>query len=1145
VRTRRASRASRSGSEGNRGKRAKPLLASRRMFLRSLQIRGFKSFADRTTLEFAPGTSVIVGPNGSGKSNLVDAIAWVLGEQGPRALRGAQMADVIFAGSPGRPGLGMAEVHLVIDNSAGLIPVDASEIEVARVVYRSGESQYLIGGEPCRLLDIQELLSDTGIGRELHTVVGQGNLEDVLVARPEERRGFIEEAAGIAKHRRRKERAQRKLASLEQDLLRLQDVMSELKRQLRPLKQQADAAAKHEAYSTEAEELSLRVAAARLRALYSDREAGRPDWEEGQVRRRESEERMAELDARLGELSGRLGPAERAAESAEREEAEAVRARSAAEASLREAVRAEAEARARVASDEGRTGRLFVMEEDLRESERHLEGLATLMEQRTEELAQAEAAFSEAERARHEAEEERRHAREVAVSRRAELRSLRSSLEFSEAERARLLKGLEEVRGREAEAQRERDGLEAEIERLDSEETPQATRQERLAREDEVLAREVAELEDRHRALDARREALEARRHAVADSPGRRFLRRAGSRGIGRLGDLIEVKLGMEKAVAAALGPLADAVVYDDQARAVADAPEAAGATLAVAGTAPNDFVIPGERRLISVLRADRRIVGAVEAALRHTYLAADRNEALEKHRRHPGASFVTEDGVLVGPAVVRTAPTPSEDELKVRREEVAVERDFRRARRELDGLRTRLVEVRADRAEVEGSLRRADGLITSAADRMARVDGDLSALRRERELLEERMAGVERTVESSSVSLGEVPEEPERGEELPPVPEPPIDLRAVVVSLRRERRRLAQSVAGRRTDVERLRSRDPQRVAAELDEATTTRERLEAELRDTESRAADASTLREEAAGALAEVRAAEGEANRAWRQTAARLQELRDRYEDAEQARREVERRIDEAERVLREGHGSDPSEAVGSLSEDDTLEALQRRSDLVARRMALLGRVNLVAADEFKALQERHDFLKREIDDVRAARRDLNEVVGEVDRKIEEIFGAAYADVAGQFSSLFGELFPGGEGKLELTDPGDMLATGIEIVARPGRKRVKRLSLLSGGERALAALAFLFAIFRARPSPFYLLDEVEAALDDVNLHRFIELIKGFAATSQVLLVTHQKRTMEAADILYGVSMGRDGASSVIAQRVEEAVSQPARSG
>src|SRR5437588_5219284 len=251
------------------------------MFLRSLTLRGFKSFAEKTTLEFAPGTSVIVGPNGSGKSNLVDAISWVLGEQGPRALRGGAMADVIFAGSPSRPGLGMADVHLVIDNSAGIIPVPLAELEISRAIFRSGESEYRIGGQVCRLLDIQELLSETGIGRALHTVVGQGQLEDALIARPEERRQYVEEAAGIAKHRRRKERAQRKLAGLETDLLRLQDVLAELRRQLRPLKQQAEMAARHERLSSEAEELAWRLAAARLRNLYAERTRRSGGWEEG------------------------------------------------------------------------------------------------------------------------------------------------------------------------------------------------------------------------------------------------------------------------------------------------------------------------------------------------------------------------------------------------------------------------------------------------------------------------------------------------------------------------------------------------------------------------------------------------------------------------------------------------------------------------------------------------------------------------------------------------------------------------------------------------------------------------------------------------------------------------------------------------
>jgi chromosome segregation protein len=1111
------------------------------MFLRSLAIRGFKSFADKTVLEFAPGVSVIVGPNGSGKSNLVDAIAWVLGEQGPRALRGSQMADVIFAGSPGRPALGMAEVTLVIDNEAGLIPVPESEIEVGRLVYRSGESQYLVGGRTARLMDIQELLSDTGIGRALHTVVGQGQLEDVLVARPEERRQFIEEAAGIAKHRRRKERAQRKLLGLDQDLLRLQDVIAELKRRLRPLKQQAEAATKYEGLQSEAQGLAWRLAAARLRELYRERDTGQPVWEEGQARRSEAEERLRSLDAEIAALSERLAQAERSLSQAEASEAEAARIRITAEAALREAVRTEGEARARLAEEAGRAGRLFAVEEDTRTLTGQLRETTAALEQKEVELGEAEGAFGEADRRRRDAEEARRDARERAFERRAELVSLRRSLEISRSEQERLTTVLGEVRRRQDEVQLERDDLEEEVERLDARSTPGADRLARLQREGERFQAEVQELERRERGLDARRQAIDARRGALAETPGRRFLKKREGRAEGLLSELVRVDAGHEKAVAAALGPLADAVVYADHADAVADASDAPGATFLVADADRNrGFVLPGERTLLSVVHPDPRAAAAVAAALRHVYLATDRAEALRKHRRHPGAAFVTPEGVLVGPAVVRTAPAPSEEDLTLRREEVAVDRELAKVSRELSDKRQALARLNAERASVEEALRRADALITAAADRMARMDADLAALRRERQVLEDRLGGVQEHVGSAAAAIGEGPErhDSEQALELPPVPEPPIALGVEVESLRRDLRRLEERLAGRQAEVRRLRDGDPEVLRTEAERATNAMEEAEAELRDGETRAAAATARREEAALTITEIRAGEAEANRAWRAAAALLQRLRDDYEEQEQIRRDVDRRISEAERVLREGHGQEPAEAVAVLDPEETVASLQKRSDLVARRMTLLGRVNLVASDEYRDLQERHDFMQREIDDVKAARRDLQEVIREVDRKVVEIFDTAFADVAGEFAALFSDLFPGGEGKLRLTDPDHLLTTGVEIEARPGRKRVKRLSLLSGGERALTALGFLFAIFRARPSPFYLLDEVEAALDDINLHRFLELIKGFAATSQVILVTHQKRTMEAADVLYGVSMGKDGATRVIAQRVADAV-------
>lgn len=989
------------------------------MFLRSLRVRGFKSFADRTALEFAPGISVIVGPNGSGKSNLVDAIAWVLGEQGPRALRGGQMADVIFAGSPGRHRVGTAEVTLVIDNEAGLIPVPDSEIEVGRVVYRSGESQYLIGGRSCRLMDIQELLSDTGIGRALHTVVGQGQLEDVLIARPEERRQFIEEAAGIAKHRRRKERAQRKLASLDQDMLRLNDVMAELKRRLRPLKQQAEAAGKYERLATEAEQLAARLAAARLRDLYALRDSRQPQWEEGRGKRAEAESRLQSLDTEIASLSEQLQAAEARFTEAEAHEVEATEARSAAEAVLREAVRAEAEAGAGLAAGK------------------------------------------------------------------AEARAVLGS--GSAVDLDRVVAALAEIRGREEEVGRRREAIEEEIERLDARSSPHADGLEQVTGELERLREETFGLERQERLLEGRGEALAARRKAMAETPGQRLLLGGGGRAIGLLSELIEVESGMERAVAAALGPLSDAVVYADQGDAVEKAAEIAGATMVVGGGASKGFVLPGERTVASVVRADPRAEGAIAAALRHVYLAKDRREALEKHRRHPAASFVTPEGVLVGPSIVRSAPSPTEDERSAQREESAIERELAGVRGALGERREAVDGAEAKRASVQEELRRADAELTATADRLARTDAELAALGREREVLEERLGGLGGDAAGTAAGSG-------------------------------------------RDDLERL--------AAEAARATGVREEVEAALRDTEAASVEARRVREETSAEVGRLRAAEAEANRSWREAAELLGRLRDEYEDEEQARRDIERRVDEAERVLREGHGSEPLTAVDALGEEDTVDSVQKRSDLVGRRLALLGRVNLVAGDEYRELKERHEFLQREIDDVKAARRDLQQVVREVDRKVVEIFEAAFADVAGEFESLFTQLFPGGEGKLSLTDPGDMLTTGIEIEARPGRKRVKRLSLLSGGERALTALGFLFAIFRARPSPFYLLDEVEAALDDINLHRFLELIRGFAGTSQVILVTHQKRTMEAADVLYGISMGKDGASRVIAQRVADAV-------
>ncbi len=1108
------------------------------MFLRSLTLRGFKSFADRTTLEFTPGISVIVGPNGSGKSNLVDAISWVLGEQGPRALRGGQMADVIFAGSEGRNGLGLAEVKLVIDNSAGLVPVPMSEIEISRAVFRSGDSEYRIGGQVVRLLDIQELLAETGIGRALHTVVGQGQLEDVLTARPEERRQYIEEAAGIAKHRRRRERALRKLNGLDQDLLRLQDVMTELKRQLRPLKQQAEMAARHEQLSEQAEELAWRLAAARLRGLYAERDSRMSGWEQGVRLRTEARDRLAGLDADLARLADGRSATESALAEAEARYRITSEERADAERALRRAVDAVGEARSRLAQSAAHAARMTALDgEQARATASHEATLAALAE-RERELASAEESFREAERLRREAEDERRRRAERAAVHRAEVETVQRSLRSSEHERDRLLATLTQVTERVATVERERSALEARIEELDAEETPLAERHAALDRERQALASEVAAAREAVRELEQRRAVIEARRADLEETPGSRFLQRTTSgKAAGLLRDLVTTEKGMAAALAAALGSLRDAVVYERRDEALAEAAGGDGAVLAVPGAGSQVLGAPlaGERPLLDVCTADPRAYPLLTRLLRDVYIADDLDEAEAKHRANPRCSFVTRDGVLVGPSVIRTAAEADARAQALKADLQVVDHELAAARSELKPRADRLAGLETEVAEVAGLLEAADQRITEAADTLGRLAPQLSSLEKERELLEERLAGLDDAAAGWRETLQTAPSvDDTEPPPLPPVAEPPLPLRVEVETLRRDRHRLEEALARLAGEREALQASDPARLQEEVETAEGARAGAEAFLAEMERNVIAADQARAEASAADRAAADAEGEANKSWREAAGLLDRLREEYELQDRARADLERRITEAERLLKEGHELQPADAVASLEDEDTPAELERRSELVARRLGLLGRVNLLAQGEFHALQERHDFLAREIDDVRAAKRDLLEVIGQIDEKIAELFGTAYRDVAVEFERLFGELFPGGHGRVVLTDPDHPLESGIEIEAQPGRKRVKRLSLLSGGERALTALAFLFSIFRARPSPFYLLDEVEAALDDVNLQRFIGLIRDFATTSQVLVVTHQKRTMEAADAMYGVSM-KDGATRVICQRFE----------
>jgi chromosome segregation protein len=1106
------------------------------MFLRQIHIRGFKSFADKTVLEFVPGVSTIVGPNGSGKSNLVDAISWALGEQGARALRGGQMADVIFAGTPSRPALGMAEVKLVIDNEAGKIPVPMTEIEVSRTIFRSGDSEYRINGQVVRLLDVQELLSESGIGRALHTVVGQGQLEEVLTARPEERRRYIEEAAGIAKHRRRKERAERKLAGLDQDLLRLQDVLAELRRQLKPLQQQAEMAKKHETLTAQAEELSRTLAAARLRALQQERDRRKAGWDEGLEARAAARARLDALDGSVLEASDARGLASRVLADREVALRTASAERSEAERAFRAAVEREASAREELASQASRTVRIDAIAAELERTEAELARVMDGLVASEAELDAAEAAFRADEEHRREAEEARRRVAEAAAGRRAEMEALRRALASAERERERLAEQLRDVDARATAIEEERTGLEADIEGMDAQSGPLAERRTQLDEERRRVVDKLEELEDIRRRQEARRDLLEARRQDIEETPGSRFLATHDRRAVGLLKDLVRAEEGLERALVAALGPLADAVVYDDLELAIVDAPAGEGAVFAIAGGGPVRQGLAGQRSLLSVVDAEPVARGIVSTLLRDVYLVDSIDDAADRQAEHPTCSFVTPDGVLVGPAVIHTAREADARSREIRAELRVLEHDLAATLAAIKPRRARLDELASESAFLGEQIDAADADITAAAERLARSGAEVVALERERDLLTQRAATLDDQAELSRRRLAEMEPQIEAMPELPPAPQPPIQARVAVETLRRDRTILDGRAAELRAERDTLAAHDPVALRAAVETAERDRAAAEVALAEAEERERRDERSRGEAAAAERAAADAESAVNREWREASSALDELRERYEDDDRLRGDIERRVRDAERLLVEGHGCVPAEALAALAPDDTVEAIEKRSELVQRRLALLGRVNLLATGEFEVVRERHDFMQRELDDVRKARRDLLEVIARVDREIRETFETAYRDVAEQFERLVKELFPGGEGRLVLTDPAEPLTSGIEIEASPGRKRVKRISLLSGGERSLAAMAFLFAIFTARPSPFYLMDEVEPALDDVNLHRFLRLVSGFAAEAQVLIVTHQKRTMEISAMMYGVSLNADGTTKIVCQRMEE---------
>lgn len=1154
------------------------------MYLKRLTLKGFKSFADATSLDLEPGVTVVVGPNGSGKSNVVDAIAWVLGAQAPSSVRSQKMDDVIFAGTSKRSALGRAEVGLTIDNASGVLPIEFSEVTITRTLFRTGESEYALNGVPCRLLDIQDLLSDSGVGRQQHVIISQGQIDAVLNAKPEDRRLIIEEAAGVLKYRKRKEKAERRLAATEANFVRLQDLLREVRRQLRPLERQAENARRHGALVAELHALRVHLAGRELTSLRIRLE--RVHGQQAQLRHDERDvlASLSTLDSEVLSTEARLtamGGDDLGDDLAQFESLyERARGLAALLAERRRGVDRDRNA----SVDQGVVATLEAEAARVRAELAEAEAEAEAMAPQHAELAAAEAALAEA-RAAFETTWEGGVAAPSgrAAEVRGELAALRASIERNQGESARVANRLDAL-----EAKADRLGgdavtLREEIAACEHAELPlveslEGAEQWRADAEAALAAADGAlrTVQDEHHAWQARAEALalaldEARARAGAE-------RLADLDGVlGTLLDLVDVDEGWQDAFEAAAGEALAAVVVaspDAGRRALSALAEdgLTGAVLALGGARPAASAPAVGDAVRSHVRAERDDV----AELLDVLLAAavrvdgDWTAAFDAARTNPGAVVVTARGDRFGPGGWRLgaggagATGAALDDARTRA--AAGAQGVAQAARRRDEAAAALDEARRAESDLSAMLDANDGRMTAATDGLQRVEGErrdatteADALRSHRDELAERLAREQDRADELAGALpaleADEADQLDAGRRMGEAREQLEAQAAAVGSLRADLDVHGAAVDQRRQFLTRRQSELEQRLArSAVERAEAEQRRVELDLRAVAldrlaAVVAERLGVVDERLGELRERRRRQSEAarevateleglRRRRSETEHQLLAVRERAGRAEIELAEVQLRIETATESLRRELDTEPDVAMAATEPEvaDGTTPVARAREL-ERELRLMGPINPLALEEFEELAERHAFIEQQLDDVKESRRELAKIIRAVDDEIVNVFAAAFADVSQNFESLFQTLFPGGEGRLRLTEPDSLLATGIEIEAKPSGKNVKKLSLLSGGERSLTALAYLFAVFRARPSPFYVMDEVEAALDDVNLHRFLGLVDEFRGEAQLVIVSHQKRTMEAADCLYGVTMQPGGSSRVVSEKVRAA--------
>ena len=1174
------------------------------MYLKNLTIKGFKSFADRTVFHFEPGVTVVVGPNGSGKSNITDAVLWVLGEQSALSLRGSAMEDVIFAGSPDRPCSGLAEVSLTLDNSDGSLPIEFSEISITRRISRVGESEYLINNAPCRLLDIQELLMDSGLGKEMYSIVSQGKLEQILMSRPEERRLLIEEAAGVLKHERRKDRALRKLASMEQNLVRAKDILKEVNRQLQPLQRQARKAENFRKFSEHLRSLEIALSVNRLGEL-QDRWAGHAANE-------------SNWGKSLRELKNQIF----------REEENKQRLRAEVESEQSELMKLEEEKRRLqmcedrlknrylLAAEKGKT--LTVRRQELHRKVRQLEEKVERRKRESLELKEKKGSFDQHKRDLMQRLESLRRALEEVQTKEKELsgdldkavrekdeatkaygekelklKAVQSSIESHEL-RVRFLREQSDSYSSRIdecsnELKKSKDEFLEQRKKLAYQGKEKSRLEEKIKQENQIsnqLKLNLEELKKKIATLRAEQKAFSSFRTVLGELSGAEAVREGKISGIiGVLGELITVPKEYEKAIEAVLGTdllclTVETIGHVEQVLSYVKKERGGPVGMVIAKginreapqVALNGDFVPA----CSIIQCDKSIRKALEYLLGEVLIVSDTKTAFrwlkQKDSKSDRYTLVTRNGeVFHSNGKVYTGAHQKLIKSLQHQTEEGLELEERRYLRDLSALEKEHISKLSCRNVLMDDLRvcanrlkEQEFALQTCINDQKRLEEEIIDTESKKKALITELRDWEQKIEAESqIATGLSREINEMAEGLDELNHRLTELTRRKQAYLEQRKEIDQKMVKTKLEIDALDEKDDYLAKqsglisedqAELQVLLDSEQDLERSLDQFEQRLKllkavfnELSELMEKFTGDVAPTISSkrnllnelknelgsEGKQSQILREQAGTLEE---KTQNVRILKAQLEVEVKQISQKILEQFELPLDKAINKYQTDSQTDDLKAEINEIKERIKSLGTVNPVAVEDFKGLKERQEFLASQISDLMESGKALEKVAREIDKKIKDKFLQTFEKVKFNFQSIFAYLFEGGESELVLDQPEDVLNSGVSFEVHPAGKRLQKVSLLSGGEAALVALAFLFAIHHTRPSPFYILDEVEPALDSINLQRFTAFLKEQSRNTQFLVITHQKRTMEIADLLYGVSMEPDGVSSVISQKLNE---------